>query len=282
MKKLVIVIVAFFITSLSINAQTATGSMKFNLLNFKLSEDSKTISYDVYVQDIDVSKRCGIAGYTIRVQSPRKSLGNSTKTVIVTNQNAIMGAGNVTVSTVGTNWMIKFSSTALITTWSGSQMVSEAFPGTMLATVNISNTDGSSFSNNQSFNIRYSPGAIHKSMLSLFQEGTNRPASDAITAIPITQFVGVGSDAIIGQSYGLEVTSIENKAKDLIISTNQTSDGFYINMGDRRETLNIFDVGGKQLLSTTIVGRNYIDISSFNKGVYLVVVNKRSAKVMKL
>lgn len=284
MKKLITALIIFFVVCQFSYAQTATGSMKIHFQNFVLSPNSKTISYDVYVQDIDAAKRCAIAGYAIRAQSPQTSLGTNAKTVTLTNANALMGAGNATCSTVGSNWCIKFSSTSLITSWATSELVSEVFPGTRLATVNIANADGSSFSNPQSFNILYSSGAINKSTLSLFlDDGTaGTPASDATTAIPFTQFTGLGSDAVAGQTYEFATTGFLNANADLNISTNQTSNGFYVYAGDVQNDLLMFDIGGRQLISKKIVGRSYVDISRFNKGMYVIVVNGQRAKVMKL
>ena len=285
MKTKIIALILFIVTVQFLDAQTATGSMKINFQNFQLSADSKKISYDVYVQDVDASKQCGIMGYTIRVQSPQTSLGSNAKTVTVTNANAILGAGVVTMSVTGSNWMIKFSNTAAINQWAGAQILSETFPGTMLATVNIVNTDPtSSFSNPQSFNVVYSSGTINKSILNRYLEGTNTLASDAATAIPLSQFNGIGTDAS-GYTYSLQAgvtTALQSLNQELALSTTQTSDGFYVNGGNTQSELSVFDLGGRQLISAMVIGRSYIDISRLNKGVYVVKLNGQRAKILKL
>lgn len=279
-KRIVMIIVLGIITVLPIYSQLATSSMKVNFINFSLSQDSKTITYDVYVQDVDPVKKCGIAGYTIRVQAPMESLGENAKSITLTDCNPLIGAGNVIVSKVQTNWLIKFSSTELVTTWEKSQIVNSDYPGTKLATINITNRDGSGFQNLHSINMRYSPGAIHKSMLNLFLEGTNKPAEDAITALSIEQFSGLGKDAT-GQNHELAISSNNSKEGDLLIYNNPTSDGFNVNVSEEVEELRIYDLHGKLKLTTPIKGESYVSVKELNKGVYLVLVNNRSTKLIK-
>lgn len=279
-KRIMIMIGFVIISALSGYAQLATQSMMVNFLNFSITQDRKSISYDVYVQDIDPMNQCGIAGYTIRAKSSIDVLGESAKSIKLTDCNPVLGAGGVTITPDQSNWLIKFASTEMVYTWENCQIVSSIYPGTKLATVNIANADGTSFDISKSINMQYSSGIINKSMLYLFLEGTNTPSVDAVTALPISQFSGLGVDSS-GENHEYSQTNISETNVDLLLSENSTSEGFYINVNEKAEKLKIFDINGKLVLTKSIIGKSYISVKGLNSGVYLVAVNNKTSKLIK-
>ena len=210
-KALLLALIALFVTGHTLTAQTAAGSLKVNFINFKLSSDTKTISYDVYVQDVDPAHVCGLAGYCVRAKVPISNLGSNSKTVSVTNANVAMGAYSATMSIPGSDpasWLMKFQNSVAIMTWAATEKILETYPGTLLATFNITNTDGTSFSDPVFFPAFYSGSTLTvKTTLSLFLENTNTLASDATTALPYSRFTGIGADVSNPVTYTLTATA---------------------------------------------------------------------------
>ena len=201
-KVLIFAFLALFLSGNTLEAQTTAASLKVNFINFKLSSDAKTISYDVYAQDVDVAHICGVAGYCVRAKIAQSYLGSNSKTVSVTNPNALMGGGNAAMDASGMDWLMKFSSTVPPSEWAAADQISATFPGTRLGTFNLTNTDGTAFANPQTFPIFYAGATtLTKTTLSLFQEGTNNPTVDATDPISINLFNGIGTDAANPTTY---------------------------------------------------------------------------------
>jgi hypothetical protein len=58
----------------------------------------------------------------------------------------------------------------------------------------------------------------------------------------------------------------------LFLSPNPVTDGFYIKGLKEKGTLSLFDIHGKMLLTKQVSDNDYIPISSFSKGLYIVKI----------
>lgn len=72
-----------------------------------------------------------------------------------------------------------------------------------------------------------------------------------------------------------------NSQPKLEIFPNPVSDAFMINVGTSPALLKVTDLSGRVLLSRIVAGNELVDISGFRKGIYLVVVNNNSLKIIK-
>jgi len=92
-----------------------------------------------------------------------------------------------------------------------------------------------------------------------------------------------------GTSYGEEVsftsgfvTGFDN-ADDAVFALypNPATDGFTIDIYEKTSLVSIYDVSGSLLLEQQVAGKTYIDITSLQKGVYVVKVNGKVRKLVK-
>ena len=170
----------------------ALTSIKVNIQNVMMSGDQKTLSYDVYVQDIDALNQIAIPGFIFRLAVPQANLGSNAKTVTVTNASSELGATAATMSTNGTNWLMKFTGANLITTYNDALMASSTFPGTLLGTFNITNTNGTSFSNPQTMNLAWAGSSpLQKTTISIFEPNSTTLATNSTTCLPSSSYAGV-------------------------------------------------------------------------------------------
>lgn len=79
-----------------------------------------------------------------------------------------------------------------------------------------------------------------------------------------------------------ETTATDNLDAELSMPyPNPTSTGFYINVGNQRLALLMYDVRGSRVLVQQVTGKSYIDVSGLPKGVYIVRVNGMNWKLIK-
>lgn len=57
--------------------------------------------------------------------------------------------------------------------------------------------------------------------------------------------------------------------------------GFYIDLGTEKGIVIIYNLDGKQMQTENISGRQYIDISGYAQGLYVVKTNGKSWKITK-
>ena len=77
-------------------------------------------------------------------------------------------------------------------------------------------------------------------------------------------------------------TGLDNTtATVLSLYPNPTSDGFYIQAGEAMTLLSISDLSGRIVFVQQVTGNSYINISSLQKGAYVVKVNGSVAKLVK-
>lgn len=218
-KHLIVAMVTLFMSVQVAFAQDALTSVKVNIQNVKMSSDGKTLSYDVYVQDVDATNQIAIPGYVFRLAVPQAELGANAKTVTLTNVNAELGATAPTMSVNSTNWLMKFLSANLITSYGTALMASETFPGTLLATFNISNTDGTSFNSPLTFEALFSGvDPLTKTTISIFDPGTTNLSPNSITAQPASNISGLGQ-------YNLNANTISLTITNPTITVSKTYDG---------------------------------------------------------
>ena len=87
-------------------AQDALTAVKINIQNVTMSSDKKTISYDVYLQDVDATYPLAVCGYLFRLVVPQADLGTNAKTVTVTNATTELGKDATTMTVSGSNWLM--------------------------------------------------------------------------------------------------------------------------------------------------------------------------------
>ena len=202
LKSLLIAFLALFLGGHALQAQTFDTSIKVNFSDFALSTDRKTISYVVYVQDIDPDHVCGVMFYTIRAKIPSSFV--TSPTVSVSEGDAILGAGSPTATLSGSDYILKFSSTATIVTWDGTKKLDSTFPGTKLGKFSL--TSATPFPDPVTFPVYYSGVATVKSQVNLFYDGTNTLLTNATGALPLSTFTGIGANATSPTTYVLTTT----------------------------------------------------------------------------
>ena len=219
-KPLFVALVTLFMSLQVTFAQDALTSIKVNVQNVTMSNDRKTISYDVYVQDVDATNQIAVPGYVIRLAVPQADLGTNAKTVTVTNACPELGASTPTMTTSSTNWLMKIFSANLITSYGTALMASETFPGTRLGTFNITNTDNTAFTNPQPFNLAWSGSTVAlKSSVTIFNPNTTTTSTNSAAALPATSFSGL-------QSYSLSVAAVTTPLTiSGVIASNKVYDG---------------------------------------------------------
>lgn len=57
--------------------------------------------------------------------------------------------------------------------------------------------------------------------------------------------------------------------------------GFYIDLGTEKGIVIIYNLDGKQMQTENVSGRQYIDISNYAQGLYIVKANGKSWKITK-
>jgi len=189
-----IALLVFFLSHEAAFAQDALASVKVNIQHVKLSNDGKTISYDVFLQDNNTIYDIAVPGFLFRMAVPQTDIGTNGKTVVVTNATSELGATAATMITSGTNWLMKFKSDSLVTSYSRALILSDTFPGTRIGTFNITNTDGTAFASTLTFNATYCGDVpTLKTTVSVFVPNTTTLASNSAEAQPSTNFSGLGS-----------------------------------------------------------------------------------------
>jgi hypothetical protein len=194
-------------------AQDALTAVKINIQNVALSSDRKTISYDVFFQDVDATRPVAVAGYTFRMLVPQSEVGSNTKVVSVSNPdpdpNPEMGAYTATMNPSGSNWLMSFTNSKIVGSYASAFYPSETFPGKRVATFNIRNADGSTFANPQAFTATFAgvgPGT--KSSVTVFVDTpspTTTPATNSTTAQPATNFTGLATYSLTATATPLTI-----------------------------------------------------------------------------
>lgn len=242
-------------------AQDSYTSVRINIRNVTMTTDRKTISYEVFLQDIDATNPIAIPGFVVRTIVPQADLGVSAKTVTVTNASTALGATTITMTVSGANWLMKFTNANLITSYNTALLISETFPGTRIGTFNITNTDGSSFNNPQDFNLAYAgTSVIVKSTIPIFLPNTTILAPNASTPVPTENFTGFGS-------YRMNGTTTP-------ITTPATMDKML-------KEVNVFDMNGKKVLTQRVKKGSMINTSKLPNGMYVVDDNGTKTKLLK-
>jgi len=281
------IFVAFFALMLNaqvIFAQDALTSVKINVQDITLSKDAKTISYDVYLQNVNSGDTAvAVPGYLFRMVVPQADLGTNAKTVTVTNATTELGATAPTMTVSGTNWLMKFQSANLITSYATALLISQTAPGTRIGRFNITNTDGTAFANPQSFTATYAGTTpLVKSTVSIFVPSTTTLSGHASTAQPSTNFSGLTSYSLVpSTATGINQPVALNELAYNTPYPNPTNNKFYINIGGKKEVLNVFDMNGCKVLSQLVNGKANIDISFLQHGIYIVEVNGVQTKLIK-
>lgn len=260
-RSICISLLVFFLSNQNAYTQNSSTSVKINIRNITMSTDRKTISYDVFLQDIDAANPIAIPGCLFRAIVPQADLGTGTKTVTVTNASPELGADLATMSLSASNWLMKFTSANLITSYNTALMLSETFPGSRIGTFHITNTDGALFDNPQVFNLTYAgTSPVVKSTISIFMPNTTILAANASNAIPSANFTGFGSYRMSGTT-----TPIASPAtRDKLV-----------------KEVNVYDMNGKKVLAQRVGEGSMINTSNLPNGMYVVDDNGTKTKFLK-
>lgn len=271
LKSTMIALVAFLIGSNSLFGQDALTSVRYIVKNFTLSADQKEISYDVYLKDVDVNNVIAVPAYTFRMAVPTSDLGSNAKIVKVSNGASEIGAGYATIKLTGDNWLMKFNQNVIALKYENSLKVSDIGDGTLLGTFHIRNEDRSCFSDLKTFSASFSgSSARSKSTVAILQPNTKKLAANSTTPLYSSSIIGLGTAAVEKMN-----------SETFTLYPNITNEGFYVNNGNQKHNLNIYDLKGNRIYSQSIVGETYVDVSSLMSGVYMVEVNGISQKLVK-
>ena len=263
------VVIAFTFSVQPIFGQDDLTSVKINIQNVRINAKLDTLSYDVYLQDVDPNNAVAVPGFGVQLAIPLADLGTNAKTVTLSNASKELGAKLPTITATNNgDWLMKFQNSAPPLAYKNALLLSESFPGTRIGTFNIANANGQSFANPLKFTLAYAGATpARKSTVSVFKSGTTSLVS--LTAKQEAHFTGLGSYCLMAASNELE------------ISPNPTSDGFYVNASEKEDDLNVFDMNGRKLFSQKVKGKSYVNISYLANGVYIVALNSIHTKVVK-
>ncbi len=93
---------------------------------------------------------------------------------------------------------------------------------------------------------------------------------------------GVQSKTIIVTQIGGITTEFDtNETTEIALYPNPTTDGFTINMSEKKSLISIYDLSGNLILSKSVQGNDYINVSYLNKGIYIVKLNLETYKLIK-
>lgn len=264
------VIGCFIFMGAKSNAQNALTSLQINIQNVKLSDDRKTVSYDVFLRDVDVLFPVAVPGFVFRMAVPMADVGANEKTAFVTNATPELGVTAVAMTATGSNWMMKFLNGNLVLAYSSALMLSDTFPGTRIGTFNFRNADSSEFANPLSLNLLYSGSAVAtKSTVAIFYPGLVSLAPNSTAAQPSTNFNGLGAYTLAVAESGKSAMTYQGYLAD------QPS-GTPVN-GVRNIKATLYDslTNGNVLLSTQTFNNTVVD-----NGVFSIVIKNISPAVL--
>jgi hypothetical protein len=250
--------------------QNASTSLNINVRNVQLSSDSRTLSYDVYLQDISGDAKVAVPGFLVRIAIPQSDIGTNAKKMTITNATQELGVSADTVTQNGCDWILKFMNENFVQSYSKALVVSKDFPGTRIGTVNLMNANGTAFADQITLNLNHSGlGIKTKTTCSVFVPNSTTITSNSSVAISPSNFSGLGSYTLQASTTGYT------------INPNPASSKIKVTIGNNAEVLNIFEMGGKKVLSQLVEGNAEIDISSLAIGVYIVEINGIKKKLVK-
>jgi hypothetical protein len=236
------------------------------------SADCKTISYDVYLKDVDPVNPVQVPGFTFRLATPVDILGSSTKKVFVANGTTELGAYAATMKISGNNWLMKFQSKNVPLKNKDALIVSDQNDGTLIGTFHIQNEDGTPF-NIKELKFDYSGSSLtQKTTVAIFKPGTLKLASNSVTAQPANNIRVSGS-----------VTFIANQAANVFsLYPNPCTTEFRIQGVDNNpQILNVYDLTGRKQIVREIAGDVSIDTSGWPVGIYTIDINGVTIKLVK-
>ena len=111
---------------------------------------------------------------------------------------------------------------------------------------------------------------------------TQNPTNALRTATVTVSATGTVTKTIAVTQIANISTGIESPSKKILtLLPNPVSNGFSINMGERKSTLSIYNSNGILVLLKQIEGKSYVDITSLPSGVYMLKVNGMVEKIIK-
>ncbi len=267
----IIVLIGCFLASwASMDAQNSLTSVKINITNLRLSEDLKTVSYDVFLQDVDPDYPVAVPGFVFRLAVPIADVGANEKIAFLTNPSPELGSVAVTMTANGSNWMMKFLNGTLVISYGSALMLADTFPGSRIGTFNFRNADSSEFSNPLAMNLLYSgSGVTTKSTVTIFQPGTTYLAPNTSAAQPQTNFSGLGLFTLSVAESGKSSMTYQGLLTDRI-------SGMPIS-GVRNIKATLYDslTGGNTILPTQVFNATAVD-----NGVFSIVIKKLTPAVL--
>lgn len=244
-KRLLLVGILCLLGQQMLFAQDALTSIKINVQNFVISSDAKTISYDVYIQDVDPSNVVAIPGFIFKLAVPIADLGTGLKTVSITNYPASLGIAGDTMYATNDRWLMKFTQANLITSYANALLLSETFPGTRIGTFNFSNANGEPFTTPLSLTALWAGSSPStKSTVTIFKYNTTYPAPNGSAAQPESNFSGLGNKILTAGKKQLTVSGTIASSKPYDGTTTAT-----LTLGTI-DGINSSDVGNVTVVAT--------------------------------
>ena len=87
------------------------------------------------------------------------------------------------------------------------------------------------------------------------------------------------SDIVARWIAGTDISTID--ADELTLYPNPATDGFYINTGEGSASVSIYDLNGTLMLTKQILDNEFVNISTFKQGVYIIKIQTKSGNIVK-
>lgn len=260
--KVLFIIVCILTFWADLDAQDGMTSVRINITNVRLSQDLKTVSYDVFLQDVDPAVAVAVPGFVFRLAMPMADVGSNAKIAFVTNPSPELGSVAVAMTASGSNWMMKFLNGTLVMSYGSALMLADTFPGSRIGTFNFQNADSTEFTNPLNLNLLYSgSGVTTKSTVAIFYPGIVSLAPNSTAAQPQSNFSGLGSFTLSVAESGKSSMSYQGYLVD------QNSGTPVDGIRDIKATLYDSLTNGNVILPTQVFNSTTVD-----KGVFSIIV----------
>ena len=254
-----------------ISGQNAISSLNINICNVQLSSNAGTLSYDVYLQNTNKDTMVSVPGFVFRLAIPQADLGSNEKKIMVTNTTKELGSCAEAITASGNDWIMKFLNGNLVLSYATALEVHSEYPGTRIGTVNVSNADGSAFKTPLKLNLNFTDTQIKtKTTFAVFQPNTTYLAPNSTAGQPRSNFSGL-------KAYTLSPIT----ESDYTIFPNPATSEVRVSIGNRTQSVHIYDMTGKKVASQEISESADVNISSLPSGIYTIDVNGLQKKLVK-
>jgi hypothetical protein len=273
-KSKILVFLTLIVSVQTAYSQDAFTSVRINIANVRLCEGTKTLSYDVYLQNVNKDTVVSVPGFLVRLAIPQSDIGGIAKKVFVTNASVELGASYAMITKNFDNWILKFENENFVKSYQAALMLSSKYPGTRVGTFNIQNENSTSFSKELSVNLMYAGDGVRtKSTCSVFIPNKIKLAINSTKAQSTSNFSGLGN-------YNLVADDVENEIGPTLYP-NPVKDYLVVNVGNHSTQFKLYSLSGEVLMSKIINGQAKLEMSSLESGVYIAHFNGTQQKIVK-